>query len=197
VPLGLLGGAFDPPHNGHVVLAREALERFALERLLVLVVAAPGHKRVATAFDERLELARLAFAGLPRTEVVPEQHAYTVDSVRDGRFGDAVFLVGADEFADFLSWRDPEAVLEHVRLAVATRPGHPRERLDDVRARLRRPDRVEFFEIPPVAASSTDIRERAARGEPLDDLVPPDVARRIAELGLYDAVDLPPGTSLR
>jgi nicotinate-nucleotide adenylyltransferase len=197
VPVGLLGGAFDPPHNGHVVLAREALERFAFERLLVLVVASPGHKKVETAFGDRLELARLAFAALPRTEIVAEQHAYTVDSVRDGRFGDAVFLVGADEFADFLSWRDPDGVLAQVRLAVATRPGYPRKRLDDVLARLRHPDRVEFFEIPPVPVSSTKIRERAARGDALDDLVPAAVARRIAELCLYDDVDLSPGTSLR
>jgi nicotinate-nucleotide adenylyltransferase len=183
--VGLLGGAFDPPHNGHVVLAREALERFDLERLLVLVVASPGHKQVATAFDQRLELARLAFAGLPRTEVLAERHPYTVDSVRGGRFGDAMFLMGADEFADFLTWRNPDGVLADVRVAVATRPGYPRERLDDVAARLRRPDRVEFFEVTPVPVSSTEVRERAARGEPVDDLVPPAVARRIAELGLY------------
>jgi nicotinate-nucleotide adenylyltransferase len=185
VPVGLLGGAFDPPHNGHVVLAREALERFDLERLLVLVVASPGHKQVSTALEDRLELARLAFAGLPRTEVVAEQHPYTVDSVRGGRFGDAVFLVGADEFADFLDWRDPDAVLADVRLAVATRPGYPQERLDDVAARLRRPERVEFFEIPPVTFSSSEIRRLVANGEPVAELVPPAVARRIAELGLY------------
>ena len=187
MPVGLLGGAFDPPHNGHVVLAREALEGFDLERLLVLVVASPGHKQVSAALEDRLELARLAFAGLPRTEVVAEKHPYTVDSVRGGGFGDAVFLVGADEFADFLTWRDPDAVLGDVRLAVATRPGYPQEPLDDVLARLERPDRVEFFEIPPVPVSSSEIRKRVANGEPVTELVPPAVARRIVELGLYHA----------
>jgi nicotinate-nucleotide adenylyltransferase len=101
---GLFGGAFDPPHNGHVALAEAALERFELERLLVLVVVDPGHRNVATDFAMRFHLAELAFGGLPRTEVVPEEHRFTVDAVRSGRFGDAIFLVGADEFASFLSW---------------------------------------------------------------------------------------------
>jgi nicotinate-nucleotide adenylyltransferase len=185
--LGLLGGAFDPPHNGHVTLARRAVELFGLERLLVLVVAAPGHKPVETALEQRLVLARAAFADVPRADVVADEHAFTVDSLRDGRFvfGDALFFVGADEFADFLTWRDPDGVLEWVRLAVATRPGYPRAELEDVLARLARPDRVEFFEIPEVPASSREIRARVARGEAIDGLVPPSVARLIVELGLY------------
>lgn len=185
--VGLLGGAFDPPHHGHVAVARCALERFPLDRLLVLVVTAPGHKAVDTDVEQRLALARLAFEGVPRTEVVRDDHAYTIDSVRDGRLvsGDALFLVGADEFADFLSWRDPDGIVRHVRLAVATRPGYPRERLEQVLARLRQPDRVEFFDIPAVDVSSREIRARVARGEVVHGLVPPGVARLIDELGLY------------
>ena len=187
MPLGLLGGAFDPPHNGHVTLAREAVGRFELERLLVLVVAAPGHKHVETPLEDRLALARAAFADIPRAEVVADDHAFTVDFLRDRRItpDQALFFVGADEFADFLSWRDPNGVLEHVRLAVATRPGYPQEELEKVRTLLARPDRVELFEIPLVPASSRDIRARVARGEAVDGLVPPAVARLIVELGLY------------
>ena len=73
-----------------------------------------------------------------------------------------VFLVGADEFADFLGWKEPDGILEHVRLGVATRPGYPHERLDAVLAALRRPERVKLFEIPSVDVSSTEIRR--ARG---------------------------------
>jgi nicotinate-nucleotide adenylyltransferase len=195
VTAGLLGGAFDPPHVGHVALARAALSVFELERLRVLVVAEPAHKAVPTGVEERLELARLAFAGLPRTEVVLDPHAYTVETVTDPRFvsGDTVFFVGADEFASFLSWREPDRILEHVRLGVATRPGHSRETLEAVLAALAHPERVDLFEIPPVDVSSTDVRARAARGEPLDGLVPGAVARRIAELGLYDRVVDPSG----
>jgi nicotinate-nucleotide adenylyltransferase len=182
---GLLGGAFDPPHNGHLALAEAAILHFRLERLLVLVVAEPGHKTVEVSLEDRYELASLAFRDVPRTEVVREPHAYTVDAVRGGSFGDAIFLVGADEFADFLSWKDPNGVLEHVRLGVATRPGYGRERVDVVLDALERPDRVVFFEIPAVPVASSEIRERVARGEPIGALVPPAVETLIADRGLY------------
>lgn len=182
---GLYGGVFDPPHNGHVALARSALECFDLQRLLVLVVVEPGHKPAELAFQQRFELARLAFSDLPRTEIHPEGHARTVEALRAHRFADAVFFIGADEFADFLSWKDPDGVLELTRLAVATRPGYPRDRLESVLAGLERPDRVEFFEIPAVDASSRDIRARLRRGQPVDGLVPDEVAREIEVVGLY------------
>jgi nicotinate-nucleotide adenylyltransferase len=186
--IGLLGGAFDPPHNGHVALARAALDHFGLERLVVLVVAVPGHKPVQTGIDERLVLARLAFAELPRTEIVRDDNAYTIDSVRHWGSADAVFLIGADQFADFLSWQEPEAILDRVRLGVATRPGYPRERLEEVLAALERRERVEFFEIPAVPVSSREIRARLGDGEPIDGLVPEAVGREIARAGLYGHV---------
>jgi nicotinate-nucleotide adenylyltransferase len=182
---GLYGGVFDPPHNGHVALAEGALAHFDLERLIVLIVVEPGHKDVELGFEQRFELARLAFGELPRTEVVREEHPRTIDSLRGGRFEDPIFLVGADEFADFLSWKEPNAVLELTRLGVATRPGFPRERLEPVLAGLDRPDRVEFFDIPTFEVSSTGIRERIRRGEPIDELVPKAVAREIEIAGLY------------
>jgi nicotinate-nucleotide adenylyltransferase len=182
---GLFGGAFDPPHNGHVALAESALDHFGLESLLALVVVDPGHRDVVLDFPTRFRLAELAFGGLPRAEVMAEEHRYTVDAVRGGCFGDAVFLVGADEFASFLSWKDPNGVLEEVRLGVATRPGFPPEALSPVLQALERPDRVAFFDIPELPISGTEIRARAARGEPVDELVPPAVAAEIDRLGLY------------
>ena len=180
---GLLGGAFDPPHVGHVALARAAVERFGLDRLIVLVVADPGHKGVEAPAEARLALAEAAFAGLAEVRLDPFPR--TVDSLRAGDFDDPLFLIGADEFAGFLSWTEPDAVLELARLGVATRPGYPRERLAAVLAGLRRPERVELFDIEPIGVSSTEVRERVARGEPIDDLVPPGVAPLIAELRLY------------
>ncbi len=111
--------------------------------------------------------------------------ARTVDSLRAGGWDDPLFLVGADEFAGFLAWTEPDAVLDLARLGVATRPGYPRERLEAVLESLRRPERVEFFDIEPLAVSSTEVRERVARGESIDDLVPPGVAPLIAEFRLY------------
>ena len=189
---GLLGGAFDPPHVGHVALAEGAVARFGLDRLVVLVVAEPGHKPVATPVGERLELARAAFEEIPLAEVRLEPHAYTVDSLRVGGYGpdSTVFLVGADEFADFLRWKEPHEILDLVRLGVATRPGYPPERLEPVLTALRRPDRVELFEIPAVELASSDLRRRLALGEDVGDALPSAVARRIVERGLYHgAVD--------
>ena len=183
--VGVLGGAFDPPHDGHVALARAAVEQLGLGRLLVLVVADPGHKDVVTPAATRVELARLAFADVPGAEVELDPHARTVDSLEARALEDAVFVLGADELVAFPSWKRPERVLELARLAVATRPGVPDERLRETIARLPAPDRISYFELSPVSVSSTQVRERVARGEPIDDLVPPAVAKEIARLGLY------------
>jgi nicotinate-nucleotide adenylyltransferase len=185
VAVGILGGAFDPPHVGHVALARAAIDHFGLERLLVLVIEDPGHKRTPTPAETRLGLARLAFEDVPEAVVEIDPHARTVDSLEELRPEDAVFLIGADELADFPDWKRPERVLELVRLGVAMRPGVPEQRLRDARARLPAPDRIEYFDLEPNPVSSTEIRERVSRGEPIDDLVPPAVADAIARLGLY------------
>jgi len=180
--IGLLGGTFNPPHNGHVALARAAEDKLGLDDLVVLVAERPGHKRVDLAAQDRLRLARAAFPGR-RVELDP--HERTVDMLRERRFDDPVFLIGADEFCDFLDWKDPNGVLELAPVAVAARPGYPRERLDHVLERLDRPDRVSFFELEPVPIASREVRERVANGQPIDDLVPPAVAEEIDRLGLY------------
>jgi nicotinate-nucleotide adenylyltransferase len=182
VTVGLLGGTFNPPHNGHVALAQTARQELGLDDLVVLVAARPGHKRVDLDAETRLELAQAAF---PAQHVELDEHERTVDTLREHRWKDPLFLLGADEFCDFLEWKDPNGVLELTRIAVATRPGYPRERLDRVLERLERPDRVRFFELEPVPIASRDVRDRVARDEPIDDLVPRAVAARIAELGLY------------
>jgi nicotinate-nucleotide adenylyltransferase len=182
VTTGLLGGAFDPPHVAHVALAEAAERQLGLDRLVVVVVADPAHKAVHSPAETRLELARAAFPG---REIELDRHARTVDMLGEGRWHDPIFLIGADEFADFLRWKEPDGVLELARLGVASRPGYPREQLEDVLARLAHPERVVFFEIEPLSVSSREIRERVARGEPIDGLVPPAVAAEIAGRGLY------------
>ena len=186
--VGVLGGAFDPPHNGHVALARAAIRRFDLDRLLVTVVADPGHKHPVAPAATRLELARLAFADIPEADVGPEPHGRTVNALEARRLDDPIFLIGADELLDFATWKEPDRVLELARLGVATRPGHPAERIEEALERLARPDRVLLFELEPLPISSRDLRARAAAGERLDGLVPPPVAAEIARLGLYRAV---------
>ena len=118
VKVGVFGGAFDPPHVGHVELARAGIERFDLDRLLVRVVEQPGHKDVSTAAEIRLFLSELAFAPLDEAEVSLDPFARTVDSLEALALDDPVFLVGADEFADFASWKEPARVLQLARLGV-------------------------------------------------------------------------------
>jgi nicotinate-nucleotide adenylyltransferase len=185
VQLGILGGAFDPPHVGHVALARAAQGHFGFERLLVLVVADPGHKSTFAPGPARLELARLAFADVPGAVVEVDEHARTVDFLEERRPKDAVFILGGDELAAFPTWKSPERVLELVSLGVAERPGVPEAELRETRARFPAPDRIFFFELEPVAVSSTEVRSRVARGEPIDGLVSGAVADAIVRLGLY------------
>jgi nicotinate-nucleotide adenylyltransferase len=178
----LYGGAFDPPHLGHVALADAARERFGVDRLVVLVNERPAHRAVHASAEDRLALARAAF---PRDDVRLDPHPRTVELLRAEGFDDPIFLVGADQFRGFLDWSEPAEVLARTRLAVATRPGFPREELDAVLARLEQPERVLFFAIEPNPAASTDLRARAAAGEPLDGLVPATVAQIIEDRGLY------------
>jgi len=173
---GLFGGAFDPPHNGHVALLRGAREQLGLDDVLVIVTASPGHKAVDAPAAARLELARAAFPG---ESIVVDDHARTVDMLRDHpEWEGATFLLGADEYASFPSWKEPDEVLRLVRVAVGTRPGFPV-------AGPGNGGRVTFFEIEPIPISSTELRERLDRGEDVHDLVPAPVWERIERDGLY------------
>ena len=173
---GLLGGTFDPPHNGHVALLAAAERHFSFDAVLVLVVAEPGHRSVVAPAETRLALARLAF---PDHDVELDHHARTVDLLRDRRFDDPVLLLGSDQLAALPTWKEPEAVLSMARLGVAGRPGFV------LSSTLSSPARIELFALEPTSVSSTEVRRRVAEGEPIDDLVPPAVAQEIARLGLY------------
>lgn len=175
--IGIFGGRFDPPHLGHLALARTAIERFGIDDLHVMVVADAAHKDSEAPAADRLAMAELAFAELGAA-VELELHRYTVDALEAAGHDDPVFLIGADELIAFPTWKDPERVLELARLGVAMRPGYS--------AATDSP-RIELFELEPHPVSSTAIRERVRRGEPLTDLVVPAVALYIDEHGLYRA----------
>jgi nicotinate-nucleotide adenylyltransferase len=140
----------------------------------VLVTENPGHKPTVLDPATRLELAQLAFGELPDTEVRLDEHPYTVGLLRDEQFDDAVLVVGADQWAVFDTWREPDEILRLIPVAVAARPGQP------IPA-----DGVEVFEIEQLPIASSEVRERIERGEPIDNLVPAPVAREIEERGLY------------
>ena len=177
---GILGGAFDPPHLGHVALARGAIEHFGLDRLLVRVVERPRpqggrHPGRGPAGARRARVRSRS----PEAEIALDPYARTVDSLEALGLDDPVFLVGADEFVAFPTWKEPRA---------GARARAPRGRdatrvdrgdLEPCSPRSRRPDRVELFPIAPHAISSSEIRERVRGGEPIAELVPPAVAAEI------------------
>jgi nicotinate-nucleotide adenylyltransferase len=175
--IGILGGTFDPPHNGHVALARAAREKLPIDELVILVEEAPGHRGVVADPQSRLELVRAAFPG---EEIRLDRNAFTVDTVGGGQFGEhALFILGADQAAMFPRWRRPDEVLEHVKLAVGTRGGYD---MPDLSAYG---DRVVPFELASPEVSSSQVRARVHDGEPIDDLVPSEVAKLIERKGLY------------
>jgi nicotinate-nucleotide adenylyltransferase len=181
--IGLFGGSFDPPHLGHVALARAGKEQLGLQRLLVLVAANPGHKAVATPAAVRLRLAQAAF---PDDEVVLDDHSRTIELLEaHPEWSDPVFLIGADEFCDFPNWERPDDVLGRTQLAVGTRPGFPREQLDAVLAQVAHPERVLFFDIPPTPVASRDLRTRLESGEDVSQELPSAVAGIINHDQLY------------
>jgi nicotinate-nucleotide adenylyltransferase len=182
--LAIFGGAFDPPHRGHVELAKQAKLELGVPQLLVLVSADPGHKRVATPADARLRLAKAAF---PDDDVQLDEHARTVELLRaHPEWDDPVLVIGADQFVGFPDWLEPDEVLHRARLAVGMRPGFPQSRLDSVLARLGLPERVRFFELSePVPSASSALRERLERGEDVAAELPPAVAAEIRADGLY------------
>jgi nicotinate-nucleotide adenylyltransferase len=140
----------------------------------VLVTENPGHKPTVLDPATRLELAQLAFGELPDTDVRLDEHPYTVDLLRDERFDDAVLVVGADQWAVFDTWEEPDEILRLIPVAVAARPGQPVPG-----------DDVEVFEVDQLPIASREVRERIKRGKPIDGLVPPAVAREIQQRGLY------------
>lgn len=170
--IGMLGGTFDPPHIGHLVVAQDVLERLALDRLLVVPAGRPPHREAVLDAETRLELTRLAFGGDDRIEVVDaeverEGLSWTVSTLEWAHRElepDTLFLiVGADQLRTFRDWREPERILELARLAVMTRPGEEPTDSDVPH---------ELIEVTRVDLSSTQIRERLDAGMSIRYMVP-------------------------
>jgi nicotinate-nucleotide adenylyltransferase len=194
--IGILGGTFNPPHMGHLVMAQEALDQLDLDRVVFMPVAVPPHKeaREDPGAAARLELCRLAVAGDERFEVSTLEierggASFTVDTLRELHDiepeHDLTFIVGGDMAQSLPAWREPEAILALARLAVAEREGVRREDIARRLESLHGGDRVVFFDMPRIDVSSSTIRRRVAEGRPVRYLVPDAVAAAIAEHGLY------------
>ncbi|MFN8125580.1 MAG: nicotinate-nucleotide adenylyltransferase [Candidatus Nanopelagicales bacterium] len=198
-PVGVMGGTFDPIHLGHLVAASEVAHRFGLDRVLFVPTGRPWQKsdRTISPGEDRHAMAIIATAaddrfGVSRVDLDRPGPTYTVDTLRDLReqFGPDTplcFITGADALAQILTWRDPQEVLRLAHLVGVTRPGH----------RLAPPETpdasVSLIEIPALAISSSDIRQRVAAGRPIRYLVPDGVDHYIAKTALYRGQDRDPG----
>lgn len=190
--IAVFGGTFDPVHNAHVELARTALATLRLDQVLWLPAGQPYQKsRQVSAAVHRVAMTRLAIAGEPRfaldrREVDRAGPSYTLDSVRElqAERPDAQWflLIGQDQYAGLHTWRDWPELLGRVVLAVANRPGVALPIDAEVLRHVHQP-----VPLPMLDISATDIRARVAAGRPIDDLVPPAVARYIDQHALYRA----------
>lgn len=198
--LGILGGTFNPPHLGHLALARHARQQLGLERVALVPAHTPPHKADGDSGSDpgpqhRLHMCQLAAAGEPGVDVCAIEIerggvSYTVDTFRSLHAShpgaQLTLIVGADVASTFASWREPAQLLALARVAVAGRPGAERAPARDALASLRAQD-VSFLDMPAIDISSSLARERAARGESIEELVGPAVAEYIAAHQLYRA----------
>jgi nicotinate-nucleotide adenylyltransferase len=202
--VGILGGTFNPPHIGHLAVARHARAELGLERVLLMPAHIPPHKTAGEdpGPEDRLRMCRLAVEdadGLSACGLEIERGgpSYTVDTLKaiHASHPDAelTFIVGADTARTLASWREPVKLLELAHLAVAARTGSARRQVLDTVVGLVDGDGqalaagVKFLEMPTIEISSSMVRRCVARQEPIDEFVGPAVARYIAESGLYRA----------
>jgi nicotinate-nucleotide adenylyltransferase len=210
--IGLLGGSFNPIHNAHLRIAREAQAACALDRIIFIPAADPPHKPVAgdISFEHRAAMVSLALAGshdfeMSTIEAERGGKSYSIDTIRAfrARFpaDELYFIIGGDSFLDIGSWYRCAEIFSSCHLIVVERPGShiddPHEALPDAVRNAYRADsasgilihpsgsRILYITGSPLELSSTEIRHRAAAGDDLAQYVPPDVAAYISQQRIY------------
>ena len=186
---GILGGSFDPPHIGHVMMARTAADKLGLETVYLMPALRPPHKDPdgLSAWEDRLEMTRLAARDIDNVEVSQQEMdtpgaSYTVELLRRFRRrynGCLYFIMGADSLRDMPRWREPEAILELATIVVFPRSGiAPVLEMDGDAS-------IVVIEAPVVDVSSSGLREKSRAGESIEDLVPQPVFDYILDHSLY------------
>lgn len=182
--LALFGGTFDPIHNAHLTVAREAADQFQLDQVWFIPAAHPPHKagQMVASFEDRLKMVELACRADPRFQPsrleAGAQKSYSIDTVKRVRaMGEQpFFIIGADAFAEIATWHRWPDLVQATEFIVVTRPGHQYKTPDGARVH-----RLDTVALP---VSSSEIRAKLAAGETTDEL-PSAVAAYIAKKGLY------------
>ncbi|OWU66278.1 MAG: nicotinate (nicotinamide) nucleotide adenylyltransferase [Armatimonadetes bacterium Cent15-Ar3] len=192
--IGILGGTFDPPHIGHLRLIEAAIQEFELDEVIVLPANKNPFKkgRPGAMPQQRMEMVSLLAKHNPKIvvsdmEITRGGLSYTVDTLGELQMvypGDYWFILGADALKGFADWKNPQRILRLCRLAVAARPPIVRDDVllgleDYVKAQ------VDIIEMPPVEASSTDLRDKVQRGIPIGSLTTPEIVDYIKKNKLY------------
>ncbi|GIL33932.1 MULTISPECIES: nicotinate-nucleotide adenylyltransferase [Phycicoccus] len=188
--LGVMGGTFDPVHHGHLVAASEVQTLLGLDEVVFVPTGQPWQKdaREVSPAEHRYLMTVVATASNPgftvsRVDIDREGPTYTVDTLRDLRAqrpdAELFFITGADALAQILSWKDADELFELAHFVGVTRPGY-------VLSELGLPgERVTLQEVPAMAISSTDCRDRVRAGQPVWYLVPDGVVQYISKYHLY------------
>jgi nicotinate-nucleotide adenylyltransferase len=194
--VGILGGAFNPPHIGHLVCAQEALLQLELDSVLFVPFGQAPHRELENdpGAEMRLEMVELAiedddrFAG-SRVELDRDGPSYTSDTLRQLHAAEPddehVLILGGDQAAALPEWREPEQVLELAQVAVVERTNWSRNAVGIRVGRLRGAERIRYLDMPIIQVSSSSVRRRIAAGLPIRYLVPDRVASFIDAKDLY------------
>jgi len=194
--LGILGGAFNPPHLGHLILAQEAHSQLGLDRVVFMPYGEPSHRELDDdpGAEERLTMCEYAVGAdarfaVSRLEIDRGGPIYTVDTLRELRSRSSdeelFLLLGGDQAASLPTWRSPEELLTLAVVAVAERDEWRRSSIVDRLGPLASDERVRFFDMPRVDISSSYVRERARSRKPIRYLVPDKVANYVGAQSLY------------
>ena len=188
--IGILGGTFDPPHNGHIAMAETAIRKLKLKEVIFVPAKTPPHKsrEEISSQQDRLAMLKLAVGGrnkfrISEIEFNRRGPSYTVDTLaelqRQNPDDEFYFLIGADNISDMESWYQPERILEIVKVAAAGRPGFSPEGKFSAM--------IESFDMTPVSVSSTMIREKVRSDQSISGLLPSAVEEYILKRNLYKA----------
>ena len=190
-----MGGTFDPIHHGHLVAASEVQAWFDLDEVVFVPTGDPWQKaeRVVSPAEHRYLMTVIATAANPRftvsrVDIDRGGPTYTKDTLRDVRAArpdaELFFITGADALTDIFSWRDADELFELAHFVGCTRPG---SEMDPATLSAIPSERVTMLEVPALAISSTDCRQRQVEGQPIWYLVPDGVVQYITKHGLYPA----------
>ena len=186
--IGILGGTFDPPHNGHIAIARAAMKECDLQKVIFIPAKFPPHKPIETVTSEkdRLNMLKLVVRGhtefdMSDIELKRDGLSYTIDTLWEIKEknpeAEIVFIIGADNISEMESWYLPDEILNAATVVAFNRPGfEPRGKYKS---------RIRMFSMAPVNISSTEIRKRAGANEDIEAFVPEPVREYIETNSLY------------